>query len=87
MPVDPRADIARLVWVDCPYCASDADCAECRAGKNCAVHRSYLLESKGNQLYLECANCGLHWWHRTGFGAGRPADVDALPEFPESRWQ
>jgi hypothetical protein len=80
---DPAADIARRAWTACPRCADDSACPTCNDGRSCETHWRYLLATEGRRLFVQCRSCWNRWWHDTGFGAGnRPAEVDAVAEFP-----
>lgn len=88
---DAGADLARRAWVRCPRCpsaargAAAAECSDCRRGRACHDHWSFLLAAEPRHLFVQCPQCWHRWWHDTEFGAAdRPADLDLPPAWPDA---
>lgn len=69
LPIDPTADRARRVWLDCPNCRHGAGCTDCENRRNCSEHWQYLLGNNATVVHMQCPGCA-HLWstdtHRRG---------------------
>ena len=66
--LDPAADPARRVWQRCTPCGSNSPL--------------YLLEAAPRYVWVQCPDCFARWWLDTGCGVGRPARINAEPDWP-----
>jgi hypothetical protein len=81
---DAKADISRRIWLACPRCDNQRDCADCQAGRSCESHWRFLVSARGRRLLVQCPSCSHQWWHDTRFGHGdRPPSVEEIPSFPD----